>query len=112
MEVDEPISNTSTADLNDLKSNMLDHLSQNNEVYFKSQQINDPDLTVAEKRQIAESILDKNPGCFLSRFGKFLQERHLEYFSQLAPDNYEVNYYLQDLKSKFLRTNSKVCNYF
>ncbi|XP_014275521.1 coiled-coil domain-containing protein 97 [Halyomorpha halys] len=107
MEVDVPTSDTSTVKVNDLRYNMLDHLSQNTEVYFKSQQINDPDLTISEKRLIAESILDKNPGCFLSRFGKYLMEKHLEYFAHLAPNNYEVNYYLQDLQSKFSKTNSK-----
>lgn len=106
MEIDEVVSGRDRNKT--LKDSILQHISLNEEAHFKNQQRTDPDLTSDEKWQIAKDILDNNPGSFLSRFGKYLNEEHLDYFADLAPHNYEVNYYIDALKKKFQKHCSKV----
>lgn len=80
----------------DLRNEILDHISTNTEAHFKSQQIGDPELTVTEKRTIAENILNKGVGLFLSRFGQYLSYEQLEFFQDSPEeDQYIVTHYLQ-----------------
>lgn len=104
MEVDEPEKNDDDLCLRNI---MLDDISLNVEAHFRSQQLNEPDLTTREKRQIAEDVLMKSPGSFLARFGKYLKEKHLDYFTSLASVDYEVNYYITTLRKGFNQTNTK-----
>ncbi|XP_067624596.1 coiled-coil domain-containing protein 97 [Eurosta solidaginis] len=63
---------------------ILDFLSINKHIIFKSQQIDDPELHRNEKVQIARDIYNKSPQLFLMRFGSYLDERHLTIFTQIA----------------------------
>jgi hypothetical protein len=80
----------------DTRWTMLNAVS-NTDAHFKHQQRGDPDLTVEEKFQIAADVLDKTPGAFLARYGRYLSARELDYFTRL-PADYEVSYYLKDLR--------------
>eukprot|EP00099_Drosophila_melanogaster_P018187 NP_609206.1 uncharacterized protein Dmel_CG7810 [Drosophila melanogaster] len=59
-------------------------LAENNQIVFKSQQIDDPEIPVEEKQQIARDAFDKNRENFLIRFGGFLNVRQLGSFQELA----------------------------
>lgn len=48
--------------------------------HFKHQQRGEPDLTIADKQQIAAEILERKPVMFLARFGRYLVEEDLVYF--------------------------------
>lgn len=65
--------------------------------YFKSQQRGEADLTRAEKKAIASSLLDTKPSNFLSRYGKYLRPEHLKYFQQFQ-GQYEIDVALQQLQ--------------
>jgi hypothetical protein len=93
-----------------LKNAMLDYLANSKVAYFKSQQVEEPELSFEQKRQIAEDILIRNPGQFLSRFGQFLESRHLDYFTEMneMSENYEVTFYLQQLRRFHCKTTNEV----
>lgn len=93
----------------DLCNDLLDHLSRNRVAHFKSQQLGEPDLSREEKREIAESILNRSFSLFLSRFGTHLLERHLEYFVECSvEERYEVEFYLHKLKKTHCKPVTKV----
>ncbi|XP_062547470.1 coiled-coil domain-containing protein 97 [Armigeres subalbatus] len=88
-----------------VESDIFNHICCDQRVFYKSQQINDPELTNEEKLQILKQVLDKNHTTFLARFGNFIKEDHLRYFEQepqtscYSPDErYEVNYYLDKIR--------------
>lgn len=86
-----------------LKANMIDHLVCENKAFFRSQQINDPDITDSERRTIAGELLQQSHKKFLFRFGAHIRENHLRYFekqSYSADDEYEMEYLLKDIRTK------------
>ncbi|XP_075225481.1 uncharacterized protein LOC142326721 [Lycorma delicatula] len=88
---------------------MLDHLCKSKEAHFKSQQIGEPELLDSEKRVIAESVLNHNKGTFLARFGSFLLEEHLDYFTDCSEEErYEVDFYLKTLHAAHNKSIGKV----
>lgn len=83
---------------------MIDYLINRQDVFFKSQQRNESDLTAHEKANIANSILQKSKSNFLARFGKQIQEQHLSYFENYMEDEdegYDLKFYIQNLKRYF-----------
>lgn len=83
---------------------IIDHIISNDEIIFKSQQRNETDLSPEEKRKIATEILNSNKSTFLSRFGKFLNEEHLEIFEKYTDDpneGYDLKFYILSLKRYF-----------
>lgn len=93
----------------DLCNDLLDHISLSKVAHFKSQQLGEPDLSREQKREIAESILNRSYSLFLSRFGTHLLERHLEYFVESSTEErYEVEYYLKTLRKNHCKPVSKV----
>lgn len=87
-----------------LKAEMLDHLAKS-KAFFKSEQKNDPELSFDEKRNVASSLLMKNPSQFLSRFGHFLKKEHLDYFTKLSENNYELSFHINRLCRNFQLTS-------
>ena len=77
---------------------MLDRVA-NSPAHFKHQQINEPDLSYAEKLRIAQDLLEKNPGIFLERFGKYLIQSDLSYFEKF-PGDYVVEYRLKEIQKR------------
>ena len=85
-------------ELKAIQEQILDHISNySGELFFKSQQRDEPPLSSSDKREIAARILESSPSNFLARFGKALDQNHLNYFNQ-HKDEYEVKFYLQLLK--------------
>lgn len=82
----------------DLKEEMLNYVS-NSAAIFKSQQKGEPELTFEEKRVIAKKLFEKNCCLFLSKFGHYLKEEHLEYFSE--NEDYETAYHINRLRRYF-----------
>lgn len=65
--------------------------------HFKNQQRGDPELSVDEKRRIAEDLLTKNPSEFLKRFGSRLSAEDLKYFDR-ADKDYRVTFQINEVK--------------
>ncbi|XP_040166466.1 coiled-coil domain-containing protein 97 [Anopheles arabiensis] len=87
------------------ENDIFDHISGNPRVFYKNQQINDPELTDSEKRTILRDVLNKSHGTFLSRFGFFMHDEHLRYFEQdeqtlaYSPDErYEIDHHLERIR--------------
>uniref|UniRef100_A0A182Y073 DUF2052 domain-containing protein n=1 Tax=Anopheles stephensi TaxID=30069 RepID=A0A182Y073_ANOST len=87
------------------ESDIFDHISNNPQVFYKSQQINDPELTASEKKTILRDVLNKSHCTFLSRFGCFMRDEHLQYFEQdeqtlaYSPDErYEIDHHLERIR--------------
>ncbi|XP_032672448.1 vacuolar protein sorting-associated protein 35-like isoform X4 [Odontomachus brunneus] len=81
-----------------LEKEMLNYVC-NSAAIFKSQQKGEPELTFEEKRVIAKQLLEKNHCLFLSKFGHYLKEEHLEYFSK--NEDYETAYHISRLRRYF-----------
>lgn len=88
----------SDVERDDLKNELLDHVA-NSKAIFKSQQKGEPELTFEEKRAIAEKLLEKSRCLFLSKFGHYLKEDHLEYFSK--NQDYEIVHHVNRLRRYF-----------
>lgn len=89
-------------------------LTQNPNIIFKSQQIDDPELTLNEKKAIASQVLQSNPKTFIMRFGPYLDIKHIDFFQQFehvpAQDQDEFNYLLENLQKNFDKRKSCVKN--
>ncbi|TDG44313.1 hypothetical protein AWZ03_009286 [Drosophila navojoa] len=85
-------------------------LAENANIIFKSQQIDDPELNLEEKQQIAQDAYQKNRENFLIRFGSYLTEQQLSDFQTVgvtepikANENLqEIILLLDDFKRKLL----------
>ena len=75
---------------------MLDKIA-NSSAHFKHQQRGDPDLTVSEKREIAENLLVQNPSQFLRRFGHIVSADDLKYFDNMM-NNDQISYQIDEVK--------------
>ncbi|KAK7792859.1 hypothetical protein R5R35_009636 [Gryllus longicercus] len=89
---------------------MLNHLAKSQKAPFKSQQVGDPDLDFSEKKEIARDILKDNPARFLAKFGHYLLEDHLDYFSTLdsTNKNYEVDFHVKQLRRFLSKAKNQV----
>lgn len=99
---DETNAGQEALDHNDLLQDII-KTAASSEGFFRHQQKDEPDLTVEEKSKIASDLLSAKPGLFLSRFGKFLTEDHLEYFESLTTANYELEFYLRQVRQEQCR---------
>ena len=82
-----------------IRVNMLARVAVSS-AHFKHQQIGEPDLTLQEKIEIAQNVLDSNKVLFLSKFSNFLELEDLEFF-QDSRHVYEIDFYVkQVMKSK------------
>ncbi|CAH0561095.1 unnamed protein product [Brassicogethes aeneus] len=90
------------------KDKIIDFLSSNNQIVFKQQQIGEADLNKEQKTEIAVEMYEKSKLGFLTKFGKYLKENHLEHFKQFSDDN-ECNLLLKQLmeEDKFRSKNVK-----
>lgn len=86
-------------EMTNLKNEMINFIADENQAFFKSQQIDDDELTVNDRKKILNDILLKSHLTFLTRFGKYLKKEHLNYFEQQKPLNDDIQKYLNDLKS-------------
>ena len=93
----------------DMRDDLLNHIASLDDVYIKSQQIGEPELSTSEKRVVLEEILNRNICTFLSRFGQYLLPKHVPIFEN-HPDSqsYEVQFYLSKLKNNQFTPATKV----
>lgn len=88
-----------------LSDTIIDHvIMKASDGDFKSQP---KDLSLDERRRIANETLNNSHLKFLYLFGKHLLEDHLEYFKAKNVDNYEINFHLHRLSR--LINSKKVC---
>ncbi|XP_035776346.1 coiled-coil domain-containing protein 97-like [Anopheles albimanus] len=87
------------------ESELFAHITSNPQVFYKNQQINEPEISSIEKESILREVMDKSHCTFLSRFGLFMDEKHLRYFEQheqtmaYSPDErYEIDHHLERIR--------------
>lgn len=129
MEVDEATGNHSSSDtigstpppttensLTSTESEMIDHIVQENKAFFRSQQINDPDITEAERTEIVHKVLRSGHKKFLYRFGNHIRADHLTYFEEYRikhptdEDDYEIGFFLRDIRKRLHNRHRDVKN--
>lgn len=76
---------------------MIDYLTNNNSICFKSQQINESDLNKKEKSDIAIKLFNTSKLNFLLRFGKYLSTTHLTYLKEQFKSDNDIKLVLNDL---------------
>jgi hypothetical protein len=108
------IGESSQEPTDDLRKSLLNHLCSQSSVFFKSQQIDDPEITFEQKLQISGNILNSSPSVFLSRFGMYLEPGHLRYFENQnltsEDDKYIVDFYLRELRDHNQHKSKKIKN--
>lgn len=90
METDEGIAEDSSV------NKMFEDIIACKDVFYISQQKNDPELTNNEKVKILNEVLLKNKATFLLRYGKHLKQEHLSLFD--PNEDYEIEYYLKEMQ--------------
>ncbi|KAJ3658800.1 hypothetical protein Zmor_010521 [Zophobas morio] len=96
VEIDQP--EGSAAEIID-KDQIIDFLTNNETICFKSQQRGEDDLSKQEKTNIALEIYNKSKLNFLVRFGKYLQRSQLDFFQQFTQnceESDEINIVLKN----------------
>lgn len=88
-----------------LYRDMVNHIVSENKAYFRSQQIDDPDITPNERRSIVEELLQESHKKFLARFGDFIKIEHLAFFENFQypntvteSDGYEIQHFLRKIR--------------
>lgn len=107
-----------TPPINDLtaaESEMIQHIVHENRAFFRSQQINDPDLNDSERTQIVAATLRSGHKKFLYRFGQHIKADHLPYFvdacrQQPVDDVYEIKFLLRDIRKRLQNRQRDVRN--
>ncbi|XP_066259427.1 coiled-coil domain-containing protein 97 [Euwallacea similis] len=105
MDIDSTTSNNSDRTVTSEIDNIIRALVLNNEVIFMSQQRGESEPNDGLKTAIATNSFNKNKTNFLLKFGKYLNEKQLQFFDQFAlpemePADYqEIRLVLDGLKS-------------
>lgn len=97
------ITNNVELDLDELKDSLLNSICENNKAFIKSQQIDDPEISIQEKyRLLNEILLNKPHSQFLSRYRHIIQPEHLQYFESRnyeGEEHFLVQHYLTEIRS-------------
>ncbi|XP_053663172.1 coiled-coil domain-containing protein 97 [Anopheles marshallii] len=87
------------------ESDIFEHITNDPRVFYKNQQMDDPELTVCEKKAILRGVLNESHGTFLYRFGFVMRDEHLSYFEHpdqtlaYSPDEkHEIAYHLARIR--------------
>lgn len=112
-----PLAPSSTDNsLTSTETEMINHIVQENKAFFRSQQINDPDITEAERSEIVQKVLRSGHKKFLYRFGNYIRADHLSYFEDHRiqnpndEDDYEIGFFLRDIRKKLHNRQRDVKN--
>lgn len=91
---------------------IMEYLSENNKIVFKSQQRDEPELEQKEKIKVALDVYRRNPQTFLIRFGTYLEEKHLKNFARLsiAEGDNEMHLIVKDFQNKLKTRKQDVKN--
>lgn len=90
--------NVRDLNLDDLKEALLTHICYENKAFFKSQQIDDPELKFDDRKEIAAEILQQSHSKFLQRFGMNMKAEHLRFFEQQSYNSDEQLEVTENLK--------------
>lgn len=85
----------------ELRAKIIQNICNGDRVFFKSQQIDDPDLTMEEKEAIVKELFGKKDSLFLARFGNHIDIENLVYFEQKqysGDEEYIVKQHLERLR--------------
>lgn len=94
-----------------IKNDMFATIISSKDVFYKSQQINDPELSDDGKTQILDDLLNRSRSLFLSRYGKYIKQEHLDFFDTSEDIvDYEVQHYLNEIKFRLANHDSLVRN--
>lgn len=96
--IEDIVSNDDLLNLDELKEALLTHICIENKAFFKSLQINDPELGYDERKEIASDLLSKSHSKFLQRFGMSLKRQHLHYFESQSYNSIEQGEVQDSLK--------------
>ncbi|XP_054154451.1 coiled-coil domain-containing protein 97-like [Oppia nitens] len=105
--------NTSSSFVDKLIDKMVDKIANRNDVYFKSQQIGESDLTVDEKRHIVDKLFNDNKQVFLQRYGNCLTKDELNCFDRFddnSDDHRVIESLLKMLRQKLNKRQTTVKN--
>ncbi|KAG8293737.1 hypothetical protein J6590_010724 [Homalodisca vitripennis] len=90
-----------------IRKAMLEHLSTNNNVFFRQLKDEEEELSREQKIDMAEELLDRSYGLFLAKYGNHLLKEHLCYFETTSEeDAFIVEMYLKQL-NKVLEKQSR-----
>ena len=92
--------------LNPIITQMIEKIANNRNVFFKSQQKDETDLTVTQKKLILQNLFNQNKELFLQRYGLLLTEEELNYFDQFI-DNHMIKDVLKSLRNAMTGSKSK-----
>lgn len=98
---------TTDSSLTTIETEIINHIVQENKAFFRSQQINDPDITETERTEIVQKVLRSGHKKFLYRFGNHIHADHLSYFEEYRiqhptdEDDYEIGFFLRDIRKRY-----------
>lgn len=84
--------------LDELKDSLLTHICTENKAFFKSQQIDEPELNYSDRMGIALDLLRQSHSKFLQRFGNNMKVEHLKFFESQTYNSAEQEEISENLK--------------
>lgn len=91
---------------------LVQYICHQKDAYFRHQQRDEEDLSSEEKQRIVGSLLHTNASVFLHRYGKFLDERFLQYIESQPEREHsdDINVQIAGLREKNRLRDSAVKN--
>ncbi|OZC08824.1 hypothetical protein X798_04149 [Onchocerca flexuosa] len=71
---------------------MIDRIISHEDIFYRSEQRDTPDLTIQEKRELLENLYLENPHLFMRRYHKYLAVEDCGCFDQ---NEYEIQFYVK-----------------
>ena len=111
-EEQQPQTENNTTSLPQEIMDIMEYLSLNSKIVFKSQQRHEPELEQKEKLKVVLDVYRRNPQTFLIRFGNYLEEKHLQNFARLsiAEGDSEMHLMVKDYQNKLKTRQQDIKN--
>ncbi|EFO27246.2 hypothetical protein LOAG_01249 [Loa loa] len=83
---------------------MIDRITSYDDIFYRLEQRDTPDLTTQEKRELLENLYVKNPHLFMRRYHRYLTVEDCDCFDQ---DDYEIQFYAKAVIERCRDTDTK-----
>ncbi|KAI6176237.1 DUF2052 domain-containing protein [Aphelenchoides bicaudatus] len=87
-----------------MKEKLFEHILSKSDVFYRSQQRDEPELKDEEKRQILNELFEEKPSIFLERYHTYISKEHIDCF----PKNDRCKPYLDLIKERKEQDNNRL----
>ncbi|MCP9262642.1 hypothetical protein DINM_006004 [Dirofilaria immitis] len=83
---------------------MIDRIISHDDIFYRLEQRDTPDLTIQEKRELLEDLYMRNSHLFMRRYHKYLAIEDCDFFDQ---NDYEIQFYVKAIIERCKDTDTE-----